>query len=200
MARLILIRHGETDFNRTRRYCGTSNPPLNNMGKAQAKKLSGRLRGIDVEKVYSSDSRRALETASIIFKASIIENTDKLREIDFGAFEGLKYEELLQKHPKLYPLWLNNPAERTPPNGESFADLRKRVLDKLSYIIRLHKTGTIAIVSHGGPLRVILGSFLGHAPKDFWNIEQNTGALNIVEYTESAPPRITSINDTSHLT
>lgn len=199
MARLILIRHGETDYSSESRYCGYSDPPLNKKGIWQVKKLAERLKRLNVDKVYSSDLKRAAKTAKIIFKDKSIEESQDFREINFGIFEGLKYEEIIKKYPKLYRTWLDNPTKVKIPKGEALKDLSKRVRKRLSLILFQHKDGKIVLVTHGGPIRVILCDALKFSLEAFWQIEQDIGALNIIEYSEKSEPRVIKMNDTSHL-
>ena len=125
--RIILIRHGETDWNRGRRYCGFSDVDLNSKGIEQARKLCGRLSREKIDRVYSSDSIRALNFARIIFKGSVIEAMPELREMNFGIFEGLTHEEIMKKPYKIYTKWLDNPFCITVPEGEGLCDFKKRI-------------------------------------------------------------------------
>ncbi|MFH1882917.1 MAG: histidine phosphatase family protein [Planctomycetota bacterium] len=198
MVRLILIRHGETNFSSQNRYCGFSNPPLNNKGIRQSEKLAVRLKDTKIDKVYSSDLIRAYQTAKIIFGDNPIEKTPDLREMNFGLFEGLKYEQLVGKYPELYRDWVDNPEKIKTPNGEGLRDLSKRVEEKLSIIVSQHKDKTLAVVAHGGPIRVVLCKALNFDLKIFWQIEQRLGALNIIDYSEESPPIVVKMNDVSH--
>lgn len=118
MVRLILIRHGETDYSSQHRYCGFSDPPLNDKGIWQCQQLAARLKDTKIDKVYSSDLVRARQTAEIIFGGRPIEETADLREMNFGLFEGLKYEQLIEKYPELYKSWIDDPEKVITPNGE----------------------------------------------------------------------------------
>lgn len=199
MVKLVLIRHGETDYSLQNKYCGFSDPPLNNKGIWQAEKLANKLKGLEVDRVYSSDLKRAYETAQIVFKNKPIKKISEFRELNFGIFEGLNYEEIIKKHPKLYRNWINNPPKIKIPNGESLQDLSKRVKRKLFFILSQFKDGAIGIVAHGGPIRIILCDVLKFGLDAFWQIEQDSGALNIIDYSESLPPIVVKMNDTSHL-
>jgi len=199
VTRLILIRHGETDYSLQNRYCGFSNPSLNNKGIWQSKKLADRLGDLSSVKVYSSDLRRAYETAKIIFKNNSIEKIADLREMNFGPFEGLKYEQIVRRYPKLYRNWVDNPEKVRIPNGEGLRDLRKRVKDRLSLILSQQPGKTLAIVTHGGPIRVILCDALKFDVSMFWQIRQEIGALNIIDYAKESFPTVVKMNDTSHL-
>ena len=98
MVRLLLIRHGQTNYNSQNRYCGFSDPPLNDTGIWQCRQIPARLKDSKIDKVYSSDLLRARQTAEIIFGNNSIEETTDLREMNFGLFEGLKYEQLIEKY------------------------------------------------------------------------------------------------------
>lgn len=199
MARLILIRHGQTDYNLEKRYCGFSDPPLNAQGIWQAEKLADRLNGLKIDKVYSSDLKRARQTAEIVFRDILIEKSTDFREMNFGIFEGLGYEMIIKEYPHLYSEWINSPAKIKIPGGEGLIDLKRRVLEKLASILSVHVDDTIAIVSHAGPIRVILCNGLGYGLKIFWQIEQEPCALNIIDYSEARSPIVVARNDTAHL-
>ncbi len=199
MTRLILIRHGQTDYNLQNRYCGFSNPLLNNQGIKQSERLAARVKDIKIDKVYSSDLKRAYQTAEIIFKNNPIEKVADFREMNFGLFEGLKYEEITEIYPKLYRDWINNPIKVKIPNGEGLKDLNKRVKKRLSFMLSEHRDRTIALVIHGGPIRIILCDALKFGLKMFWQIEQDVGALNIIDYSDRLPTSVIKINDTSQL-
>lgn len=199
MARLILIRHGETEYNFENRYCGFSDPPLNTKGIWQSKRLANRLKSLKIDKIYSSDLRRAYQTAKIIFKNNLIEKSESFREVNFGIFEGLRYEEILKVYPELYKDWIDNPVKVKIPNGESLKNLSKRVKEKLSSIFSQYKDKTIAVVTHGGPIRVILCDALKYNLEMFWQIKQQPGALNIIDDVETSLPVVVKMNDVSHL-
>ena len=199
MTRLILIRHGETEYNLQARYCGCSNPPLNNKGKRQSELLANRLKNQRIDKVYSSDLLRAYQSAKIIFKDMPIERTKKFRELKFGIFEGLTYEQIMKLYPVLYTQWIDDPLKVRISEGEDMEDLSKRVEQKLLSILTLHKDKTIAVVTHGGPIKVILCRLPGFGFKKFWEIGQKNGALNIIDFFEGTEPHAVKINDISHL-
>mgnify|MGYP001599786738 CR=1 FL=1 len=111
MARIIIIRHGETDHSLENRYSGFSDPPLNDKGIWQAERLAYRMRNEKVDVAYSSGLKRAYETAKIVFKNKVIEKLANFSEMNFGIFEGLTYEEIIKKHSRLYKSWIGNPIE-----------------------------------------------------------------------------------------
>jgi len=199
MTRVILIRHCQTDYNLENRYCGFSNPPLNNKGIQQSKRLAQRLGDVKIDKAYSSDLKRAYQTAEIIFANNSIETLTDFREMNFGFFEGLKCEEIIKIYPNIWRDWIDDPMKVKIPNGEGLLDLSKRVKEKLYFILSQHKNKTLAIVTHSGPIRVILCDALKFDLKMFWQIEQEIGALNIIDYAKESQPVVVKMNDIFHL-
>ena len=168
MMRILLIRHCETNYSVKHRYCGASDPSLNCLGRKQAKVLRGTLKNIGIDKVYSSSLKRAYETSRLIYPNYPIQKLNDFREIDFGIFEGLKYEEIIERFPKLYKEWIDKPLEIKIPGMESLKGLAKRVERGLFSIQSRHQDETVAIVTHGGPIRVILCKLRGMGLDMFW--------------------------------
>jgi len=168
--KLILIRHGSTDWNIEKRYSGLIDIGLNDKGKKEARCLYKRLKQEKVNKVYASDRKRAIQTARIIFKGLKIEKIPDLREVHFGCFEGLTHEEIMKKHGKIYKRWLNNPFCVAVPGGEDLKDFRKRVINAVRKIISLNRNKTVAVVCHGGTISILTGKI--PAP----------GSLTIIKY------------------
>ena len=196
MIRLILIRHGETDYNSQNKYCGFSNPFLNKTGIKQSERLAEKCSTIKVDKVYSSDLNRAVETANIVFKDHLIQRLNDFREINFGCFEGLGYNDILKKYPDVCRNWIDNPMNTKIPEAESFSIMRQRVKKKLGLIFSQNKNKTVALVSHGGPIKVILCEALNYSMQMFLKIKQDNGALNIVDYHDKLAPSVILFNDT----
>ena len=146
--RIILARHGETDWNRERRWQGHSDRPLNDTGREQAETLAAELAGRPIAAVYSSDLLRAHETARIVADRLGLDvvTIPGLRERRFGSWEGLQDVEV----ERLYP------GFNGPPDGESRAEMIGRVLDSLESIAHANRGRTVLVVSHGGPIRAVL--------------------------------------------
>jgi len=197
--RLILIRHGETDYNAEKKYYGFSDPPLNDTGTWQAERLSERLKTEEIGKVYSSDLKRAYCTAKIAFKNHNIKVSQDLRELNFGIFEGLRHQEIMKKQPKIYENWIEDPVNNKIPKGEEFKSFKKRVLRTFKSIITENTGRTAAIITHGGPIKIFLNDILKNRPKDFWMIKQDSAALNIIDYFADQEPIVVLNNDTVHL-
>ena len=194
--RIILIRHGETDYSSGKRYCGITDADLNDKGITQAQRLCQRLDREKIDKVYSSDSKRAFNFARIIFKDLSIESLPGLREINFGIFEGLGHEEILEKHPDVYAEWLKKPFDSAIPEGDSLVNFKKRVEGLFREIVSLNKGKTAAMVTHGGPIRIIIGSILDS--KNIWDKMPGLASLSIVEFKNDTG-KVLLFNDRGHL-
>lgn len=136
---ILLTRHGETDWNRDRRFQGHADTPLNAAGQAQARRLAAALTGDKLDALYSSDLRRAHETAEIVgelLRLPVTVDPD-LREIDVGSWSGLKYEQIGER------VW----------DGETYEAHAERILRAVGRIVERHPEGLVAVISHGGSVR-----------------------------------------------
>jgi len=194
--RLILIRHGATEWNLKKRYCGFMDIGLSNKGKKQAKKLRHRLKKEEIFRVYSSDRKRAIETAKIVFKRIKIERIPALREIHFGIFEGLTHKEILKRYPGIYKKWLKDPFSIDIPGGEKINNFRKRIVKAFRRIIKVNKNKTIAVVCHAGVISIFINNIL--KSKGFWSRIPSSASLSVIEY-RNVQPKIHLFNCTKHL-
>lgn len=194
--KLILIRHGQTNWNLKKRYSGFLDVSLNKNGKIQARKLCERLKNEDVHRVYSSDRKRAIQTARIIFSGAEIKKIPDLREVHFGIFEGLTYKEIMRKHPVIFKKWLNDPFSITIPKGESLNNFKKRIIKSLKNIIARNKNKTVAVVSHGGSISIFFNTIM--RSKEFWRNIPGSASLSIVE-CKNGKARVKLFNDIKHL-
>jgi alpha-ribazole phosphatase len=198
--KLYLIRHGQTDWNRQKRYCGQTDLPLNETGRKQVQGLRERFKKIKLDFLYRSDLKRAEETAEIVFprwKKKII-ISPLVRELDFGEWEGCKYEEILAKNEKAYRAWLDNPTLSAPPRGESLSSLENRVKTFLCDLLDKFKDETVAVVTHSGPIRVTLCDALGIPLKFFWRVAVSSASISIIDYS-NGKPFVSLVNDTGHI-
>ncbi len=195
--KLILIRHGETDLNAQKRYCGFLDKNINARGRNQAYRLAQRLKKEDIDKLYSSDRKRALVTAGIVFKRKKAIKVRGLREMNFGIFEGLTYKQIMKRYPLVYKQWLKDPYSLIIPRGEGLNGFQKRTVAAINKIVAANKDKTIAIVAHGG----VVSAFINHILKarDFWKYVCKSSSLTIIEYIKGKP-KIKLFNDTKHLT
>ena len=196
--KVILIRHGETDWSYQKRYCGFTDIDLNEKGRQQARRLHKRLNKEKIHKVYSSDMKRTVQFAKIVFKDLPAEELLDLREMNFGIFEGLTYKDIMEKYPKVYREWLGNPLDIIVPRGESLKTLVRRVRKALKRILSQNSDKKVAVFTHGGPIRVILCDILELDLKEVWKIEQELASISIIEFVEERG-KVHLLNDISYL-
>ena len=154
---VILIRHGETDWNRAMRFQGQTDVPLNETGLAQAQRLVARVAGEAVDHVFSSDLRRALQTAQpAAARLGLALATDSgLREQCFGIAEGLTSAEIRERHPDDWTRWTSFQADQAFEGGESTRQFHRRSVDTLRRLASAHAGGRLLVVTHGGVLDMI---------------------------------------------
>ncbi len=198
MLRLYLIRHGRSALNAQKRIQGWLDPPLDEAGRAQAEAVARRLAGRPVEAVYSSDLRRAQETAravaDLLGRPLILD--PRLRERDPGPISGLTVEEIRQRFPEVVRAWEADLADF--PGAEPSLAFWGRVTAAFADIIATHPEGEVAVVTHGGTLTVYLASLLGLSPGWRIPLRLDNGSLSVVEM-EDGRPRIRAVNDCCHL-
>ena len=156
MTNVLLARHGETDWNRARRFQGHADPPLNESGRRQARELADALRAAGVDAVYASDLRRALETAEIVAEqlALPVTTLPDLREVDVGEWEGLTLAEVEELSPDGLRRWREDGLPGWA-SGESFEDLATRMVRALLAVSAVHPAGTALVISHGAAIRAV---------------------------------------------
>ena len=198
--RFILIRHGETDWNKEDRFRGRSNISLNAAGLAQANEVAARYADAKIAAVYSSPLPRALETATPLAAAHHleIEPSAGLLDIDFGAWEGLSRDEAQGKYPDLLDLWLKAPGRVKFPGGESVRQVRNRVENLLRQLSEDHLGETVALVSHRITCHVILCYVLGLPNDALWRIRQDLACVNEFKSGDDGFV-VTLLNSTAHL-
>ena len=202
MGKIFIVRHGQTDGNSARKYFGITDIELNEEGLIQAGLISKRLERENICRIYGSNLKRAFKTAEIIAKPHKInvESKKDLMEINFGDWEGLSFQEIQKSYPHEFSKWQNNIMDFTIPHGESVLELKKRVETAFSEILNSARENNVAIVTHGGPIRVILSRILSPNALEtvFWKIRQDNASLNIIENIDNTQI-ISLVNDTSHL-
>ena len=171
MATLILIRHGETDWNIEGRYTGQSDIPLNSRGLKQAKALASQLCETTIDAIYSSDLQRASQTTiHIQANGDVPLHLDaRLREIHQGEWEGLHFDEIHARYHQAWEQRKNAPLDVAPPGGETVGEVRQRVLEVIREIINRHPGETIVIVSHGLALAIIQVEAKGLPIETVWD-------------------------------
>lgn len=182
--RLYLLRHGEVELSRQKRFNGHSDVGLSSEGIRQFEILADRLETEPIRAVYASDLYRSRTGAQIIAKRIGLEVRVRadLREKNFGKWEGMTAHEVSLRFPEEWKAWISDPVDSFPPEGESYRDTFHRVLPVLNEILKDHKEQTVVLVCHGGVNRL----FLAHALQlDFVHMhrfEQKYGALNMIDF------------------
>ena len=203
--RIWLVRHGQTLWNELGRFCGHTDIPLSTLGRRQARKLASHLQHMPISAIYSSDLSRTRETAEIIVDKIILrgnretarvspthkrtEHVGKtlavsllpaLREINFGAWEGLTYDEIVTSFADQLGFF-TDPEHYAPSQGETLTEVLQRVMPALQEIMQHKHDGAIVIVSHGGVLRGLLCAFLGMPLRNQWQLRIDTGSLSAID-------------------
>lgn len=195
MTTLWLARHGETQWNHEGRYVGWTDMPLNTRGEAQALQLQRRLKAQNCGALYTSDLRRCVDTARIALPGLIPHATADLRELRFGLFEGMTYDEALAQHPQALAAWVADP-ECAPPQGETLSTLAMRVNRFLDEIRT--QDGACCVIAHSGSLRVLLCLALELPLSKHWQFRLDACSLTQLDlYPEAAI--LSRLNDTAHL-
>jgi broad specificity phosphatase PhoE len=187
--RLLLIRHLEPDRSVHGRAYGSLDAPLSALALEQAAKLAQALDGVRLDAVYASPLRRALETATPLaaHRKLVPVVHEGLREIDFGEIEGSRYEEVEQSRPGLFRSWMSDPTGVSFPGGESFADLRLRVLTATEEIRARHRGSCVALVAHGGVTRAIVAASLNMPDEALFRLDQAYGAVSVIDWLGETP-------------
>ena len=203
-SRIILVRHGETNWNKEGRFQGQIDIPLNANGREQAKKASQYLQGIIFDKAYSSSMARPYETAKIILNKNNleIEKIDNLVEISHGLWEGKLENEIREEWPEMLNKWHESPEEVTMPKGESIKQVSERCVLAWSEICNHQKEQeTTLLVAHDAVNKAIICHILGLDYSNIWMIKQGNGGITVIDIFDdpSKDNVISSLNITSHL-
>lgn len=198
--RILIVRHGETEENIHQVLQGQSHNALSKNGKLQASALAKRLKGERIDGLYSSDLKRARETSEIISEATMLPiiYMEELRERNYGEFQG--------KAVKDYELavsvsGLDNHLFR-PTGGESYGELEQRVISAFQSIVVDHKNEVVMMVSHSGPIKILLKLLLSASHANLFPIEQQNACINIIDYfpeiTKAEPVVLNCIKHLDH--
>ena len=182
---IILIRHGQTEFNKKNIFRGHIDVPLDNSGKIQAESNGKLLKEMDFDTIYTSPLIRAKQTSEIINKyqsknVSIIVDYGFM-DLNYGTWEGKTEEEIKALFPELYFEWKTNPYKTKIPGGESLNNAEKRSWLSLKKIISKNKNQIICIITHRVICKLLICKILGISKSGFWKIKQDTACINIIE-------------------
>jgi broad specificity phosphatase PhoE len=198
--RLLLIRHGETEWNRDGRIQGHLDVVLSEQGRGQAGKLARRLAPEPLTAVYASTLARASETAAILAQPHglTVSTRADLREGCFGAWQGLTMAEVRQRFEANYAAVRQDPIHGRPEDGETCFEMAGRAYRVVEEVAAAHPGGTVAVVTHGGTLKTIISQVLGLDLRYRWRFTVDNCSLTIVAWREGGPVLLT-LNDSAHL-
>jgi broad specificity phosphatase PhoE len=199
MAKLILARHGETMWNVEKVFRGRADVNLDEVGIKQAELLGKYLSNWELEAIYSSPVKRALDTANIVarYQKVAVRIAEGLIDFDFGEWQSLPEQEVNRRYPAILNEWHNNPDKVKMPGGESLEDVRMRAVEVVSDVLSRHQ-GNVLLVSHRVVIKVLICYLLGLDNSHFGNISQDVGGITIFNYADGGFI-LTRHNDTSHL-
>jgi broad specificity phosphatase PhoE len=200
--RILLIRHGETDFNLTHHFQGRIDIPLNKEGKNQAQALALALKDEPLTAIYSSPLIRAMETAQTIkvfHPLTPFLKEEGLIEMDLGKFDGMQANDWGSQHQDFYKIWRTIPSRVKMPGGESLQEVQVRAINTLDRITKLYSPGsTLLLCSHNFVNRTIICHALGLPLDQFRDFQQDAAALNVL-YKKEEQLLAEVVNDVSHL-
>jgi phosphoserine phosphatase len=173
---ILLARHGESDWNRDRRWQGHADRPLTDLGREQARALADRLAASELDAVYSSDLERARETAAIVAEPHQlpVRELSDLREVDVGSWSGLTRAEAEDCFPDAFRRWTE--GQEGWEDGETYGQLSERVVRAVLAIAARHPRDGVLLVAHGGSIRAVHAAALGvdvHTYRRIQRVEPN---------------------------
>lgn len=197
---MLLVRHGQSTWNRDHKIQGQLDPPLSEEGRRQAEALGRRLAGRRLAGLYSSDLKRALETARAVGSATSLEpeTAQGLREIFLGEWEGLRTEDLAERFPDAWARWTEEPDWDLVPGGEGAALFETRVVAAIDAIFDRHGHGDVLAVTHGGVIQVALHRVVGRPSHGLFPFKIQNASISVIE-KRAGRLVIAGVNDTSHL-
>ncbi|MDX2215178.1 MAG: histidine phosphatase family protein [Oculatellaceae cyanobacterium bins.114] len=207
--RLLLVRHGETDWNRQKKFQGQIDVPLNDQGRVQSGQAAAFLQEIAIDRAVSSPMLRPKETAEIILQKHphiTLELDDRLCEIGHGLWEGKLEEEIRAAYPVELEQWQRSPETVQMPEGENLQQVWDRAIAAWQDIVRSTATAeervpTVLVVAHDAINKAILCHVAGLGPEAFWSFKQGNGAVTVIDYgaDPTSLPMIQALNITTHL-
>jgi broad specificity phosphatase PhoE len=198
--RIILVRHGQTESNRTGFYMGHSSEDLNKTGYSQAQRLSAKLTELPIASIYTSPLRRTFSTASVIAQPHKLEPTpvSDLIENYPGDWQGLHKDEIIHKWPEIFQQWLTDPTAVTLPNGEKFEEVAERAIHAFGTILESNEGKHIIIVTHEIIVKVLVIHALDAPSSIYRRFDIDNASISSMRIINNRI-NIETLNDTSHL-
>jgi broad specificity phosphatase PhoE len=199
MAKLILARHGETAWNVEKVFRGRADVNLDEVGIKQAQLLGKYLSNWELEAIYSSPIKRALDTANIVarYQGVAVRIAEGLIDFDYGEWQSLPEQEVKRLYPAVFNEWHKSPHKVRMPGGESLEDVRRRAVEVVKDILSRHRNNLL-LVSHRVVVKVLICYLLGLDNSHFWDISQDVGGITVFDYADGRFV-LTRHNDTSYL-
>ncbi len=200
MTSIYLVRHGQTAWNKEEIFRGRTDVPLNETGLRQAELAGEYFKEMEIHAIYSSPLSRALETAQKIAQSHDIkvQPLQGILDMSFGRWEGQSHLDIQKNDREIYRQWREEPHLVRLPSGESLDDVRVRAMAALEEVIRNHPGKTLILVSHRVVNKVLICGILGLDNSHFWQITQDTTAINLIKYKEGQYI-LSLMNETCHL-
>jgi len=200
MTSIYLVRHGQTAWNKEEIFRGRADIPLNETGLKEAELAAEYFRGLKIDHIYSSPLSRAYQTAEKIPGVCSLEvqRLEGLVDMSFGSWEGRPLDEVKRENEELYRLWRESPHLAHFPGGEGLDHVRNRSMAALEALLRLHPEETLILVSHRVVNKVLICAVLGLDNSHFWQIGQDTTAINLIHYRHGKFV-LALMNETCHL-
>ena len=199
-ATLILMRHGQTDWNVNGRYMGWMDEALNEEGLRQAERVAQRLDQWPISAVYSSPLKRAVRTAGVVARphSVAVETVEELGEMRLGGWEGMFAVDIAAKYPELWQTWRTNPGDFRMPGGESLGEVRGRVLRAFGRIMDKSEGKMVLAVTHDVVVRLLVAHCLGVGVDIYRRLEVGNASITVIE-RDGVRLRLRVLNDTGHL-
>ncbi|SHJ05229.1 alpha-ribazole phosphatase [Geosporobacter subterraneus DSM 17957] len=184
---LILVRHGETQLNYQKKYCGWSDSCLTEEGLLQAKRAADKLREETIQHIYCSDLKRTVQTAERInaYHHVGLTQSKELRELNFGKWEELTYRDIKEQYPKEAADWEADWLNYAVPEGESLVIMYRRIIEAIEKIVKEHQNKRILIVSHAGCIRATLAHYIGSGIEDYWKYKVDHCGITRIEIVDN---------------
>lgn len=187
--RIVLLRHGETDASSRGQCYGKLDVPLSKNGRRQVEEAARLLQVLRPEAIVSSPRSRAHDSARIVAKRCglSVQIDERFAELDFGDFEGKRYEDVEREHPEFYARWMQSPTDVSFPNGESYTQMAARVVVAYQDLVQKAVNNKLVLVAHGGVNRIIIAEVLGLRAENVFRLEQNYAGMSCIDYYDTTP-------------
>ena len=200
MTKIILVRHGQTPWNKDKIFRGSRDIPLNDQGREEARLAGEWLKGETIQAAYCSPLSRARETGEAIARhhGLKVEDLPGLTDLFYGDWEGLSLSEVKVKYADLYRQWENSPQTVRFPGGETLDEVKARSLAAVEQVVQRHPGQVVLLAAHRAVNKVLSAALIGLDNSHFWRLGQDTTAVNRFDWTGDAW-QIMALNDTCHL-